>query len=1167
MILLFPDLDTLRLALTSGAVPAAVSQAQVAAGFDGQGQVWLQPSVAVPRAALAALRRLKVQVPRSSPVPLTERCQCWPQLLPLDCIDDRLPPEQTPVLFDLPADQLAAVVTEVLRLGNDRQSFRYLQGPDGSERVLLRVVGPPYYSLLRALDRDTLDAGPVAYIECAPRLWIEVGHTHPLAGLIKVPDGKVLLLRPRRLWTVLDDVLFRDIYEVLEFTLPAARSEWQDHALGRRLRVPLRLVPGDLAEVDELWVLRARAVEQLDEFVSNADDDLLRQLSFAVAEKDGQTVIAVRVRPTKAAPPELVLQGVAFRSYQKLPNLFVPSGRRLHPPLSRHVLRTLLADDPDVITWLYPDGDGGFTPETLPDEAFRPLGDWTDYVLDRDRQALTAWVQAARFDFEPFVCADDGQPARPKKPAGAQRQDREEAAELVRVADVPSTAAPAEPEAQAEPVEEFTALAVAEPGALEQQLAALEQHFLNLDGPLDSDERRALWPKLAALNAGLGRSEDAALCWIHALWLTEAPPRTWLGNWLQAEASTVPVRQEGGGPKERSWAVRPALAVNTGREPPGEDLDQLLGLPEPATGDLRALTAFLFWAASQKPTPSTVIERLGRIQHFLESHDARPMPARALWLGWLALVDLAHGDVLALARARDRLLERLFHNGLRPDQDLPSFLRIIGQSGSRRFHAVQHWLRSLCDRAHSWLQRVGRPETLTDKVPRTEAYVDLMFAFGLARLGDVEGSRALVRRAQGVLGAEDEAHRFMLEAYGYRIRQALEGKPNSGPLPADQMEYLALLAQQHREQQKLNPNQREVGPDYIIDRLRSLSRILEPDQKIAPYRRYEARRNSLEYALGELPDIIDRAEVAVRIRGLLRDRSGTEAELKILRAGLDQAPRVGEPFALDLLDLLPAALDALAKPRDLAEFRGHANLLGRGLFVAAHFGSAAHVQLLTARFGALLQSLRGTETAQALDSVAAECFRGLRRLGMRAEIDQLLAQTADLLLQGKRVGDLDAAQLGGSLPVMRALLHLAAGWYDFGRDQDAEAVVGFARSFLFGPTFAQIQSGKSSLSTPAIHERTELLRAYTTAVSLGPVEPGQQRLEELFDRLEGLPDRFESNAYYSRFQLEVVEAVILAAASEESAMGPEARRWLDNDEFLVRRRIHRDVRALVGSES
>src|SRR5262249_37576087 len=135
----------------------------------------------------------------------------------------------------------------------------------------------------------------------------------------------------------------------------------------------------------------------------------------------GVQSIILRVRTSKLPPPVLVLHGPAFRPYLKLPNLFLPSGSRLQPPLRRDAVRKLLADDPDRITWLYPHAGGAFTPESLPDTVFRPPPDWIDYVLDHDHAALAAWVGAARFDFEPFVCKDDDTDKPKKQPAKDSR--------------------------------------------------------------------------------------------------------------------------------------------------------------------------------------------------------------------------------------------------------------------------------------------------------------------------------------------------------------------------------------------------------------------------------------------------------------------------------------------------------------------------------------------------------------------------------------------------------------------------------------------------------------------------------------------------------------------------------------------------------------------------
>src|SRR6516165_9459216 len=149
MLYLFPTLDTLRLVITTGDVPPDVSMQPAAFAEDEEGPVWVQPSVALPRKAQNALKRLGVEVAKDvGHLVDAQSVDCWPQILPL--VRDTttaVPTPQTPVLFELPDPELLPeLVAEMLRLGNDRQSFRFIKGTT-SNRVLLRVVGPPYYSL------------------------------------------------------------------------------------------------------------------------------------------------------------------------------------------------------------------------------------------------------------------------------------------------------------------------------------------------------------------------------------------------------------------------------------------------------------------------------------------------------------------------------------------------------------------------------------------------------------------------------------------------------------------------------------------------------------------------------------------------------------------------------------------------------------------------------------------------------------------------------------------------------------------------------------------------------------------------------------------------------------------------------------------------------------
>jgi hypothetical protein len=68
---------------------------------------------------------------------------------------------------------------------------------------------------------------------------------------------------------------------------------------------------------------------------------------------------------------------------------------------------------------------------------------------------------------------------------------------------------------------------------------------------------------------------------------------------------------------------------------------------------------------------------------------------------------------------------------------------------------------------------------------------------------------------------------------------------------------------------------------------------------------------------------------------------------------------------------------------------------------------------------------------------------------------------------------------------------------------------------------------------------------------------------ELFRKLEGVHDCFTTSTHYSLSRLDLVEAMILALVNEDFTIDPQVRHWLDDDEYLVRRRIHRDVRAAM----
>jgi hypothetical protein len=1115
MILHFPNHDTLSLALTSGAVPGAVSLSSVQAVFDAEGQTWVAPSVPLDKAALADLGRLGVEIDGKAETLATgvvNQIHAWPQLLPLE--RDSRPWDQsdrTPILFALNgAGQMPELVGELLRLGNDRQSFRWLE----KDRALLRVVGPPYYSLLRALDGQ---GSAMAYRERHPGVWVQIGFLHPLIEHIQPPAGQVLLMDYPRHWTFIDEGRFRDIYEILDFALLQAPAAWHETDLERRLTIPVRLTRGGTGnEPTELWVLKDNDLAQLDNLVQNADDQLLARLAFAVGEGNGQRTTVLRARPSKLPPPVLVLECIGFRPYLRLPNLFLPCGQRLHPPLRRDAVIKLLAKDARQITWLYPQADGQFIPETLPDEAFRPLSQWVDYVLDHDHQALTAWVEATRFDFESFICPDDQparkhapkEPTRPKKPRSDNDEDTEESRKGPAIEAVNKS----RKRKKEAPVDEI--VVPSKPSEMEQILRGLEQSFLELKVPLDAPERQDLWPRMAQLNSALGHGDDAAVCWGNAMWERESPPSAWLETWWQADLE------------------------HSGLKPAPEQLRAILGMEFPKPADVRRLAFLLLSFAQEKKPPANLAPLLGRAQKYLENHETL-LGVRLAWLAWEALHRLAGGDVLALARARDRLLERLCLGGLSADLDLPGFLRFTGLKSSDRFRLVREQIVRLRPMVHQWITKDYMP------VPATAYYLDLVFAFGLARLGETSECVKLVEKSKQEMQAKDIVHSWLFQAFEYRIRQALGGKASTGPLPQEMLESLearerfdhlgldAATLKKYKDQVKLER--------YKIDRLRQNSRILEPHEKVEPYRRWHGQyADDLSRELAGLFDIHDRGKLAERLKKLLfpKGKDKKPVEARILATALELAPRLGEEFSEILLERVEDALEKMAEALD------QALVLEKGLFLAAHYDKHEEVQNLVGRFHTLLEGKGSSLPVKNLESLLGNSFRSLRKLGLRAEVSKLLEvieKNPEMEITSKGASSTNAVRR------RCMLLQIAGGWFYFGQDDRGRPILDKARATLFKGDLIPV-------------DQTTLACAYVATLGQAPMDLALPRIIELFRKLKGVFDSYTTTSHYSLTRLNVAEAVIFALVNDDFTITPEARRWLDDDEFLVRRRIHREVR-------
>ncbi|MCZ2343163.1 MAG: hypothetical protein LC104_15425 [Bacteroidales bacterium] len=1155
MILIFPDVDTFRLVLTSGLLPADVIAAPAEISTDAKGRLFVDTPAKLTKKAVADLTRLGVTGSKQHAAE-PEAVTCWPQILPL--VREATPPaitHQTPILFTIPnAEELAAVVGEMMRLGNDRQSFRWIGNPADPRtlRVLLRVIGPPYYTPLRSLDRIT--PGLVAYAEQAPRVWVELGYTHPFGSLLQVPDEEWLLLRQPREWERLPEAPFQDVYDVIRFDLPEHTVGWQAEPWTEKLAVPLRLVPGNATDPADLWVLWENAEAQLDAFVRDADERILQRLKFAVGiGANGERVILLRTLPSKQPPPVLPIPNLmSFRPFWKLPNLYVPVGLRLHPTLRRDAIRKLLASDPDQLVWLTPDGQGGFTPGTIPEDAFRPLEDWVEYVLEKHQESLMAWIASSQFAFDHFICSDQSPPPkdgdRPTKGPTLPRSITSPPAEKAPPDDEQERLYPTQPAA---PLPASPPIAVKPKSEWEINRKELEERFLAVDGHLDHPERLALWPELAAANAWFGSVPDAAICWMNALWEADQPETRWLADWVAAE---LPGAQ------------------------PKTELPHRLQMADPTPLQIRQTAVLFLQVAWMSPVPPWLQSLLPTLRQHFEAHEHK-LSFRLAWFVGLRLARLSGADVLGLARVRDRILQRLLELGLHAERDLPLFLRTAGLKDSERIRKVRESIMTLHELCRSWIERGAKtsPSGAPD-AGATLGYLDLLFAFGVAKLGDSAQAEAFAASARGTFSTMKEEDRkivcdFLYQTFHERIEQAAQGQSASGAYsPALQARLDEILT-------RGSPTSPDVASpyrmaSYAIARMREQSRILEPQEKFDPYAIYQTQSDDLQKTLAGLPRESDPALIARKLRELfakgITGRPLAESRFLVLLEGLSLASRVGESFSVELLDLVPGVMAGLpVSAKAITDFsRKQGRLLERALFLAAHFDRRDILQQLTDQFVVQLRGRSDDQRYELINTVAGQCLRSLRKLGLRDEINRLLHQLQAEVLRGETLAQLKtrhAIRPEAWWKALQTLLHLAGGWLSFDLTEQTHLILDEARRELTTPLRGKSMPDPAHLA----QNYTRLAMAYVAALGHGPVEDGLARILELFQNMD--PTRvtysFTTVRFYSRLHLNLIEEVVLSVASDDFALGPVARRWLDEDEYLIRRRIHRDMKtALAGSE-
>jgi hypothetical protein len=355
---------------------------------------------------------------------------------------------------------------------------------------------------------------------------------------------------------------------------------------------------------------------------------------------------------------------------------------------------------------------------------------------------------------------------------------------------------------------------------------------------------------------------------------------------------------------------------------------------------------------------------------------------------------------------------------------------------------------------------------------------------------------------------------------------------------------------------------------YAIDRQRHTSRILEPVEKLDPYRVEKRHAGQLHDSLLGLERLAEPTVLARRVRELYDTGSDGRPTPKsrslVLEAAIPLAHRAGEAFTLELIGKL-IELVAAAPPADATGCETYGHLLERGLFLAGFYDRRDVVQRLVELFVTTARNRPDDQRFTLVNAVAVPGLRSLRRLGLKEEIDRLAGRLPEVAFGTQPVTGVPARYLAKPQLLGQAVaasLAVAAGWNLVGLADRAGPVLADAEGLLTGPQADKL----SFLYYPRV------VRAYLAAAGFGPPDVGLQRMTRLFAAMREprlaarVSNSRSSSPILSEFHLAVAEEAVLAASGDEFALGDAGRRWLEEDEQLVRRRLHRDMaRALAAS--
>jgi hypothetical protein len=423
------------------------------------------------------------------------------------------------------------------------------------------------------------------------------------------------------------------------------------------------------------------------------------------------------------------------------------------------------------------------------------------------------------------------------------------------------------------------------------------------------------------------------------------------------------------------------------------------------------------------------------------------------------------------------------------------------------------WMMDLRERVQRWLRAVeaddearwnAASEAAQVRGPwranRSRDYIDLIFAFALARVGTEAESRELYHPAASSLAPMDEAHQFLLAAYTWRIEEARAGHPY-GALPEPMCQRLDGMDRLLR---------------FVVDRLRKHSRIIEPEAGVNPYRHWGERLSQFERKVSGLRNQSTPESFQSEADRLLSSRDG-KASTSRSRIGLTVLQRCS--FARE--DQVRAAVEGVLsrlEPRSDADWVDACVGVRAALVAAARFGLKEELSSLTDKVR--LWSIQKAVELSWFPSLIRPCIKAFVETDDPDGADRFLNEVARTVLGDSTTMQWADRASPSDVHHARILLAVADGWYRFGWDSLGDPVIRGSISILgtMGEQPKETPNLPACLATEIVQSLRSASRPVTAA-----------HIATLIETLPRFQDGYTAHTHFHVIALEFVECLCLTA--------------------------------------